>query len=136
MEISRHAFCVLDLDERASLMSFVWTEKSVAMTADDYKAAIREYAGLVLKHRARCALVDLRKFRFSVVDSDIPGSWWADEIVPLYNQAGLAKFAFVLPEGEQAPPDEAPAVAGAGEKFVTRQFGSQQAAISWLTGNS
>jgi hypothetical protein len=136
MEVSRHPFYVFDLDEHASLMSFVWTEKSVAMTVDDYKDAIREYARLVLEHRARCALVDLRKFRYRVEDADVLGSWWADEIVPLYNQAGLEKFAFVLPEGEQAPPDETPAKAQAGEKFVTKQFGSEQAAISWLTADS
>jgi hypothetical protein len=41
MEVSRHPFYVFDLDEHASLMSFVWTEKSVAMTVDDYKDAIR-----------------------------------------------------------------------------------------------
>ena len=120
MEVSWHPFYVFDLDEHASLMSFVWTEESVAMTVDDYKDAIREYARLVLEHRARCVL----------------GSWWADEIVPLYNQAGLEKFAFVLPEGERAPPDETPAKAEAGEKFVTKEFGSEQAAISWLTGDS
>jgi|SRR5262245_3069328 len=136
MEISRNPFYVFDLDEQTSLMSFVWTEKSVSMTAADYMAAIRAYARLVLKHRARCALVDLRKFQFRVVDSDIPGSWWADEIVPLYNQAGLAKFAFVLPEGVQVPPDEASTNAQAGEKFVTKKFSSEQAAISWVTGNS
>ena len=136
MEVSRRPFYVFDLDELASLMSFIWTEKSVAMTVDDYKDAIREYARLVLEHRARCALVDLRKFRYHVEDADVLGSWWAEEIVPLYNKAGLEKFAFVLPEGEQAPPDEPSAKAEAGEKFVTRQFGSEQAAISWLTANS
>ena len=106
------------------------------MTVDDYKDAIRKYARLVLEHRARCALVDLRKFRYRVEDADVLRSWWADEIAPLYNQAGLEKFAFVLPEGEQAPPDETPAKAEAGEKFVTKQFGSKQAAISWLTADS
>jgi hypothetical protein len=135
MEVSRHPFYVFDLDKHASRMSFVWMEKSVAMTVDDYKDAIREYARLILEHRARCALVDLREFRYRV-DADVLGSWWADEIVPLYNQAGLKKFAFVLPEGEQAPPDDTPAEAEAGEKFVTKQFGSEQAAISWLTTDS
>jgi predicted metal-binding membrane protein len=59
MEVSRHRFYLFDLDEHASLMSFLWTEKSVAMTVDDYKNAIREYARLVLEHRARCALVEV-----------------------------------------------------------------------------
>ena len=132
MEVSRHPFYVFDLDEHASLMSFVWTEKSVAMTVNDYKDAIREYARLVLEHRARCALVDLRSFRYRLDDADLLASWWADEIVPLYNQAGLQKLAFVLPEGEQAP-DATPVEAQAGENFVTRQFGSEQRAIVWLT---
>jgi len=136
MEVSRRPFYVFDLDDQASVMSFVWTEKSAAMTVDDYKNAIRDYARLVLKHRVRCALVDLREFRYRVEDTEALGSWWSDEIVPLYNQAGLEKFAFVLPEGEQPPPDEAPAKAEARETFITRHFASQQAAMSWLTADA
>ena len=130
MEIARHAFYVFDLDESASLISFVWTEASAAMTVHDYKDAIREYARLVLQHRARRSLVDLRKFRYRVEDV---GSWWVDEIAPLYNQAGLERFAFVLPESEQVQPDEGPAQAEASQNFITKHFGSVQAAISWLT---
>jgi len=135
MEVSRRPFYVFDLDQGASLLSFLWTEKSSAMTVDDYKDSIREFARQVLAYRTRRVLVDLRKFRY-VVDAGAVGSWWADEIVPVYNQAGLEKFAFVLPEGEPVAPDEAPAEPESGEKFVTRQFSSEQAAKSWLTGGS
>jgi hypothetical protein len=136
MEISRSPFYVFDFDEHASLISFVWTEKSAAMTVDDYKNAIREYARLVVEHRVRRGLVDLQKFRFRVEEPDALASWWADEIVPLYNQAGLERFAFVLPEGEQAPPDETPAKAEKGEKFLTKRFDTKKAAIAWLTADS
>ena len=57
MEISRHQFYVFDLDQGASVLSFIWTDKSVAMTDDNYKGAIREYARLMVKHRARRALI-------------------------------------------------------------------------------
>ena len=131
MEIAQHTFYVFDLDERASILTFFWTEKSTDMTLDDYKNAIRDYARLVLKHRARRALIDLRKFR-TRVDADA-GSFWGDEIVPVYNQAGLEKFALLLPEGAEVPPDDqAPVAPESGEKFVTREFSSEQAAISWL----
>jgi len=136
MEASRHAFYAFDFDEQTSLLSFNWTEKSAGMTDDDYTQALREYARLMLKHRARRALIDLRKFRYRLGDPDGLRSWWANEIVPLYNQAGLEKFAFVLPEGEHAPPDKTPAKAEEGEKFLTKQFGTKQAAISWLTADS
>jgi len=134
MELSRSPFYVFDLDERASLMSFVWTERSVAMDADDYKDAIRAYARLVLQHRARRALVDLRSFRYRPEDAHLLASWWADEIVPLYNEAGLQKLAFVIPDSEQAR-DETPVEAQAGENFLTRQFASEQAGIAWLTAD-
>ena len=136
MELSRHPFYVFDLDEHASLLSFIWSEKSVDMTDDDYKQALREYARLTVKHRTRRALVDLRKFQHRLGDADGLGTWWADEIVPQYHRAGLEKFAFVLPAGVPAPPDDAPATAETGQKFLTRQFGSAQAAISWLTAGS
>src|SRR5262245_2879547 len=47
MEIFRQTFCAFDLDEQASLLSFNWTEKSAGMTDEDYKQALREYAGLI-----------------------------------------------------------------------------------------
>lgn len=136
MELACHPFYLFDLDEQASLMSFVWTEKSVAMTVDDYKDAIRAYARLVLEHRARRALVDLRKFRYRLEDADALASWWSDEIVPLYNRASLEKFAFVLPDGEPAAPDETAAEPQVGETFVTRHFASEHAARSWLAADS
>lgn len=136
MEISRRQFYVFDLDQDTSVLSFIWTDKSVAMTDADYKEAIREYAGLIVKHRARRALIDLRKFRYRLGDAAGLGSWWENEIVPLYQQAGLEKFAFLLPAGEQPPTDETPAQGAAGEKFLTMHFGSEQAAIFWLTAAS
>jgi hypothetical protein len=132
MEIARHQFYVFDLDEQGSRLSFEWTERSAAMTVDDYKSAIREYARLILEHRVRRALVDLRHFRYRV-DANLLGSWWQDEIVPVYARAGLEKFAFVLPTGDAAPPDDAPAEPQEGARFLTRQFGSADAAISWLS---
>jgi hypothetical protein len=130
MEICESPFYVFDFDQHASLISFIRTEKSAAMTVDDYKNAIRKYARLVLEHRVRRGLVDLRKFRYRVEEQDAGASWWADEIVPLYNQAGLERFAFVLPEAEQAPSDETPATAEEGEKFLTKQFAAKQAATA------
>src|SRR5215471_7627514 len=132
MEILRHAFYVCDLDEKASLLSFNWTEKSSGMNDDDYKQGLREYARLVLKHRARRALIDLRKFHYRLGDEDGLATWWANEIVPIYNQAGLEKFALVLPEGEQAP-DDTPETQQLGQKFLTKYCGSKQGAMSWLT---
>jgi hypothetical protein len=90
----------------------------------------------VVEHRVRRGLVDLQKFRYRVEEQDAGASWWADEIVPLYNQAGLERFAFVLPQREQAPSDETPATAEGGEKFLTKQFAAKQAAIAWLIADS
>lgn len=134
MEVSRHTFYVFDFDEQKSLLSFLWTERTVAMTDDDYKEALGEYAHLMAKLRARRGLIDLRKFRHRVGEGLM--AWRASEIVPLYHRAGLEKFAYVLPAGVQAPPDDTPAKAEAGEKFLTKRFGSEQAAISWLTAAS
>jgi hypothetical protein len=126
MKIQEHALYSFDLDEQASLLSFNWTEESAGMTDDDYKQALREYARLTVKLRVRRALIDLRKFRYRLGDAEGLESWWANEIVPLYNQAGLEKFAFVLPEGEQPPPDETPAQAEERQEFLTKQFGTSK----------
>jgi hypothetical protein len=121
---------VFDISEPASLLSFIWTEKTAAMSEDDYKQALRLYANLAVKHRVRRGLIDLRKFRFPVAEALM--SWRAREIVPLYHQAGLEKFAYVLPD-TAAQPEERPARAEPGEQFLTKRFRSEIAAMAWLT---
>jgi hypothetical protein len=134
MEVKSHSFYSFDFDEQHSLLSFLWTEKTATMTDADYQAGLRDYGQTMIERRARLGLIDLRKFRHR------PGehlmSWRTSEIVPMYHKAGLEKFAYVLPEGVPAPPDDAPAKKEPGEQFLTKRFATDAAARSWLTAKS
>jgi hypothetical protein len=131
MEIARHPFYTFKFEEALSLLSFVWTERTSEMTDRDYQEALRAYARVMIERHARRGLIDLRCFRRRVGDDLM--SWRVKEIIPLYHQAGLEKFAYVLPAGVPAPPDDAPATAETGERFRTKRFASEEAAVFWLT---
>jgi hypothetical protein len=58
------------------------------------------------------------------------GPWRDANIIPRYNAAGVAKFAFHMPDGMpmigEPPTPEAPG------RFPTGYFGRRQDALDWL----
>jgi len=100
-----------------------WTPATAAMTDDDFKDALEAFADLAEGRRARNLLVDVCNFRHQV--GEALGGWRGEAIVPRYNQAGIRKFAYVVP-GPGAP------MGGAGEDFETRAFDSEAAALDWF----
>ena len=65
------------------------------------------------------------------MDMSLMNPGWRDQnIIPRYNAAGLAKFAFIMPKGMPAigavPAPEGPA------DFPTAYFASRADALAWL----
>jgi hypothetical protein len=88
------------------------------------------FAGCVEKCGRTRVLIDSTSFRMNPALMD--GEWRDANIIPRYNAAGVAKFAFHFPEGMPligAPPaPEGPA------RFPTAYFGRRQDALDWLAG--
>jgi hypothetical protein len=59
------------------------------------------------------------------------GAWRDAEISPLYNSAGIQRFAYILPAGAPEPP-AAPDKKSPGEDFYTRFFATEDAAYGWV----
>jgi hypothetical protein len=131
MEIAQHRLYTFDLDTAASLLSFLWTPATAEMTDDEFKEALRAFGAEAVWHGARRCLIDLRHFRHR--PGEAIGRWRKEEVVPLYHRAGVEKFAYVLPEGAPAPPEDAPGKAEEGERFLTKAFSSVASARSWLS---
>ena len=105
-----------------------WHDTTSQMTLDDFHRFLELYAGQVEAcGRAGC-LIDALAFKMDT--SQMNSAWRDRHIIPRYNAAGVAKFAFIMPAGMPAigaePAPEGPA------HFPTAYFGTRAAALDWL----
>jgi hypothetical protein len=121
-----------EIIDRPSLdvLELRWFDSTAEMSADAFKQSLSIYADHVERARRRGALVDGTSFLMAPANMD--EAWRDANIVPRYNEAGVAKFAFHMPAGMPAigsePTPEGPA------KFPTGYFGTRQDALDWLAG--
>ena len=120
------------LDEAASVLRFLWTDKTASMTDEDFKRALLLYADYAKKHSVLRLLVDVRNFRHRL--SPEAGKWRDEVVAPKYASAGVKKFAYVVgqnfpmpPAGSMPPPTAL--------SFETRFFLSTEEAETWLAEN-
>ena len=64
MEFHSDEFAVVTCEDDAGILKIDWSEKTAAMTADDFKAALVCIAEGVEAHGTPNILVDARRFRF------------------------------------------------------------------------
>jgi hypothetical protein len=62
--------------------------------------------------------------------ANMDGPWRDANIIPRYNAAGVARFAFHMPAG--MPMIGTPPAAERPGRFPTGYFGRRQAALDWL----
>jgi len=117
-------------DAESSQLSLEWLEATKDMIAAHFQGILYLLAGYALQKKSKRILVDARKFLFHPSD-ELIGPWRTKNISPLYNEAGVRKFAFLYPPGspipspnEQIMPDE---------KFPTAFFTSEIELRKWLS---
>ena len=98
------------------------------MTGDEFNAWLSRFADEVEHRGRRNVLVDAVRFGMSMDRLD--AEWRDVNIIPRYNAAGVAKFAFLMPDAMPAigaPPNtEGPA------DYPTAYFGTRASAMAWL----
>jgi hypothetical protein len=93
---------------------------------------MQTFAHEAVNHRPKTLIVDITEFRHAWGDDMV--QWRNAEIIPLYNTAGVTKFAFITNpdfpgptvEAGAAPEPEGPA------NFPTGWFKTRNAAYQWL----
>ena len=98
----------------------------------EVKTTMENFAKEAVSRHPRTLIVDTTEFRHTWDEGML--QWRDTEIIPLYNQAGVAKFAFVANPGYPGPTVEAgaaPAFEGPA-KFPTGWFKTREAAYRWL----
>ena len=113
------------------LIELRWFDTTADMSGQQFKDWLSTFAGCVEKCGRSRVLVDNTSFRMDPAGMD--GPWRDANIIPRYNAAGVARFAFHMPEGMSLI-GTAPAVEQPGQ-FPTGYFGSRQDALDWLAGS-
>lgn len=118
---------IIDRPE-AGLLELRWFDTTEGMNSDQFNEWLATFAGQVERCGRPRVLVDGTSFRMS--PSQMDGAWRDTNIIPRYNAAGVAKFAFHMPEGMPGigspPAPEGPA------DFPTGYFGKRADALRWL----
>ena len=105
-----------------------WHDASSEMTEPDFQHFLEEYAECVEECGLPGGLIDTLQFKMDT--SKLSPGWRDENIIPRYNEAGMKKFAFIMPEGMPAvgaePMPEGPAT------FPTGYFDKRADALAWL----
>ncbi|MBC8323662.1 MAG: hypothetical protein H8E70_08855 [Candidatus Marinimicrobia bacterium] len=104
--------------EENNFYSFVYSEKDttlifnwkniIEISNNDFKNYVTKYANYCLEYKPKIAAIDVREFKADL-DFNVQ-EWWMEEIVPIYNKAGIEIFGYVTGDpkapgvSDQTPP--------------------------------
>jgi hypothetical protein len=116
-------------DEEKSLLTLEWLEATKDMIAPHFQGILYLLAGYALQKKSIKIFIDARKFLFHPSD-ELIGPWRTKNISPLYNEAGVKKFAFLFPIDSPIPPTNGQNMPE--ENFPTGFFSSESELRKWL----
>jgi len=109
-----------------------WLPTTADASDADLKITMESFADESVSRRPRTLIVDTTEFRHQWGDGMM--EWRDAQIIPLYNQAGVTKFAFIANRNYPGPTVDGgakPAAEGSAT-FPTGWFKSRDAAYQWL----
>ena len=112
----------------ADYIEIRWYDATSDLDSDTFNRWLSGFAGAVEAAGRSGILVDSVVFGMPMADMD-----WAyrdTQVIPRYNAAGVAKFAFILPAG--SPPIGAATYVDGPAEYPTAYFGSRADAVAWL----
>ena len=115
-------------DHRALEIS--WSEGSATISDDSFKMWLTKFGELAVETGSQYLIVDGLKWQGNV-SPEAMGSWRTEQVIPIYNQAGTKKFAFLFPEVPPPLAGKAPAPEE-GANYPTGYFASRDAIYDWF----
>jgi hypothetical protein len=122
---------IIFYDEWSSL-ELKWLPSTANASEADLRATMMLFADEAISRKPDTLIVDTTEFSHQWAEGMM--EWRNAEIIPRYNRAGVAKFAFIAPgyPGQTVENGAAPAPDGPAN-FPTGWFKSRPAAYQWLT---
>ncbi len=118
----------ITFDDEKSLLTLKWTEATRDMVGPHFQGMLYILAGYALQKKSKRIFVDAGKFLFKASD-ELIGPWRTKNITPLYNEAGVEKFAFPFPPGAPTPPSGQNMP---DENFPTGFFTTKDELMKWI----
>ncbi|MGD1841815.1 MAG: hypothetical protein ACFB0B_13105 [Thermonemataceae bacterium] len=127
-------FCAISHDAENSLLFLRWNENSAHITDEMFRDTISRLAGYAKEHSVKGLLPNAQKFNFTIVPKT--QEWHDTQIVPIYNDIGMKRLAFVVSEDlfsqvsiEQIFEEEQ------AETLRVNYFTNEESAIEWLNAS-
>ena len=127
-QLFQDRFGVMFYDDARNILELLWYPETESMTDDDYMGWLERFAIAAEQHHVQFIVIDTLAFKHH--PGAHTGPWRDEHIIPLYNSAGVKKFAFLLAPGT-APKTE-PAIEGPAQ-FPTGYFDSREQITQWFT---
>jgi len=110
-----------------------WDRQTRSMNEDGFKETLQILADQGVEIRPDFMIVDSIEFFYQIGDGIL--AWRNDHIVPLYNEAGLKKFAFLVTEAMPGTVEKGAEPAPDGPAaFPTAWFETKERMYEWLSG--
>ena len=109
-----------------------WGPQTRSMTDDGFKQTLQVMADHGLKVRPRYMIIDATQFSHTLGEGTL--AWRDEHIVPLYNDAGVEKFAFLTAASMPGTAEKGAAAVPEGRAtFPTGWFETRERMYAWLT---
>jgi hypothetical protein len=109
-----------------------WEPATRSMGDDGFRQTLQLFADEGVRLRPVSMIVDSTEFFHQVADSTF--AWRNEQIIPLYNQAGVRKFAFLATSGAPNTVEKGVEPAPDGPaNFPTAWFESRDRMYAWLS---
>lgn len=131
-EVAANKWGTITYHPRWNTLELTWSPDTRSMDDDEFRQTLWLLADHGLKVRPRFMVIDATQFHHTLVEDAL--AWRDENIVPLYNEAGVQKFAFLaaaatpgtVEKGAEHAPD-GPAT------FPTAWFETRDLLYAWLT---
>ena len=114
------------------ILEIRWVDATAEMMTNDFNQWLIQFATDLARLGRRLALVDAAQFHMARDRMD--GAWRDANVIPRYNEAGVQRFAFVMPQ--QMPLIGTPPAPEGPAAFPTAYFGTRADAFAWLAGQA
>ena len=114
-------------------LELTWGVQTRSMSDDGFKQTLQMFAEQGLKFRPSSMIIDSVDFYHEVGAGTM--SWRNQHIVPLYNEAGVQKFAFLVSDHAPGTVEKGGTPAPDGPaQFPTAWFETRDRLYAWLAG--